>query len=328
MRFLPDDPLYQRTDECLRFLRELDRDSAGPGPGGSERFHIYWRGDFSRKQAFAIKSFLATQDLDRCELWLWLDADDGYHGHDRNPVLRPLLPFVQVRRFDPREQACDTPLERSPDVYDRWPARARADFLRCAVPYRYGGVYADADMMFLRDMRVLLDGTGLGGEFSYQWSDRPWACSAILRLHEGSDVARGLLERCADRGSCHPKSIFAFDEADDLPLLVLPCPVFDPLWIHADHRRRAGGREYDAAPFNRFWEFFRPFGWRFRPKPGIRSYRDFFPGAFTYHWHNCWNAPEHEDSYFGLFEQEFDAILRDRLGVDVASGRASLERVH
>ena len=41
----------------------------------------------------------------------------------------------------------------------------------------------------------------------------------------------------------------------------------------------------------------------------INSYKDFFPGIFTYHWHNMWKKEIHEDSYFGLFNKEFDSLL-------------------
>ena len=40
--------------------------------------------------------------------------------------------------------------------------------------------------------------------------------------------------------------------------------------------------------------------------------RDFFPGSFAYHWHNGWKEPEHEASYFGLFNREFDQRLAGR----------------
>jgi hypothetical protein len=119
-----------------------------------------------------------------------------------------------------------------------------------------------------------------------------------------------LLARCAAGGTCHPKHAFGFAENRDLDLLVLPCPFFDPLWPHYD-----GQDSYDAAPFSRFADFFRRFGWRFRRRTDIRSYQDFFPGAFAYHWHNFWGAKQYKRSYFGLFNADFDRILRDKLGI-------------
>jgi hypothetical protein len=63
-------------------------------------------------------------------------------------------------------------------------------------------------------------------------------------------------------------------------------------------------------------DFFRKFDFRFRRNPAVLSYRNFFPGAFAYQWHNYWNAREHIDSYFGIFNQEFDNILRERLAIE------------
>jgi hypothetical protein len=167
MKLLVDEPLYTRTEECLRFLRELGGGRDDGAERAPERYHLYWQGGLGLKQAFAVKSILATQDLASAELWLWLDAKRGHEGHAENPLLRPLLPFLRVRRFDPKVEA----------------------------------------------------------------------------------------------------------------------------------------RQFDDE---------------FRPKPTVRSYRDFFPGAFAYHWHNRWDVPEHEDSYFGLFNRELDGILRDKLGIEIA----------
>ena len=72
---------YSRTEYCLQFLRELDAETTKAGLQTVERYHMYWHGTFSSKQAFAVKSFLATQDLNNSELWLWLDSENGYAGY-------------------------------------------------------------------------------------------------------------------------------------------------------------------------------------------------------------------------------------------------------
>ena len=314
MKLLVDEPLYSRTEECLQFLRELGCGGAVAAPRTPERYHLYWRGGFGLKQSFAVKSFLATQDLASAELWLWLDAERGYEGHAENPLLRPPLPFLRVGRFDPEVEAHDTPLAKRLELYRMVDSRKRSDFFRLVALYKYGGTYVDMDTMFLRDMRVLLDDPYVPDEFCYRWSaDQPHGNSAVLRLRQGSDTARALMAASAERGSCDPRDVLRFAENRRLDLTVLPCVFFDPLWPHDDGKDR-----YVAAPFDRFEDFFRQFDDQFRPKPSVRSYRDFFPGAFAYHWHNLWGAPEHEDSYFGLFNRELDGILGDKLGIEVA----------
>jgi len=98
MRVLADGQFSRRTEECLQWLLQISAESPATVSGGCERCHLYWNGDFSLKQAFAVKSFLATQDLNSTELWLWLDDEGGYAGYEENPLLHPLLPYVQVRR--------------------------------------------------------------------------------------------------------------------------------------------------------------------------------------------------------------------------------------
>jgi glycosyl transferase-like sugar-binding protein len=308
MRFLPNERLYSRTDECLEWLSRIPV-ARHDGPAGArERCHLYWQGGFSAKQAFAVKSFLATQDLERSELWLWLDGADGHAGHEENPFLRPLLPHIQVRRFDPEAEARGTPVEGRSELYDDMSSTRRSNLFRFVVLFKHGGIYADIDTMFLRDVHDL---PSEADECCSRWSAHvEYANSAFLRLRQGSETARALLARSREIGSCRPRHLLRFDEGPGFDLLVLPCALFDPLWPHNDRKDR-----YRAAPFDRFEDFFRRFGWRFRRQAGIRSHRDFFPGAFAYHWHNFWDAPEQPDSYFGLFDREFDAILEDRLGV-------------
>jgi len=312
VKFLPDERLYYHTEDCLQFLRELNYQSESPTQKTPERFHIYWFGDFSAKQAFTVKSFLATQDLENSELWLWLDVENGYSGSEDNPFLKPFLNYLNVKRFDPNIEARNTPLEKISDTYDDVSPASRSDFFRHVVLYKYGGVYVDMDTMFLRDMSLLLRNKKFDYEFCYCWSAHlNYGNSAVLRLRQESEIGHNLLVRCREVGSCHPREVLRFEENVDLDLLVLPCQFFDPLWSHND-----GIDNYPMAPFRRFGDFFRGFGWTFRPKRNIRSYLDFCPGAFAYHWHNFWDAREREDSYFGLFNQGFDINLQDRLGIE------------
>lgn len=316
--FLADERLYSQTEYCLQFLRGLEGDVSNATPRTPERYHLYWYGAFSPKQAFTVKSFLATQDLKNSELWLWLDVKSGYTGYDKNPILLPFLPFLKVKCFDPEVEAQDTPLELRQELYRNKSLAGRSDFFRFVVLYKYGGIYIDMDVMFLRDMNTLLRNKLFQGEFCYHWASHRFGNSAILRLRQHSETAHKLLTRCSEANSCHPEKVLRFKDNTDLDLLVLPCPFFDPLWLHHDRRDN-----YKGAPFQGFMNFFRKFDGKFRRKPTIRSYRDFFPGAFTYHWHNYWKAHEYKDSYFGRFNREFDNILRDWLGISTRNPNRS-----
>ena len=313
MKFLPSKQLYSNTENCLRYLRELTVDTEYTVPRKAERYHMYWYGIFSSKQAFAIKSFLATQDLESSELWLWLDIENGHTGHQDNPLLQPFMNHIQVNCFDPKTESLNTPLENMSNLFTGVSPASRSDFSRHVILYNYGGVYVDMDTMFLRDMNSLLRNKLFDREFCYRWSaHQSYGNSAVLRIHQKSEVGFKLLVRCREVGSCHPRIVLRFEDNTDLDLTVLPCVFFDPLWPHHDHKDK-----YNSAPFNRFDDFFRKFDWNFTQNRNLRSYRDFFPGAFTYQWHNFWNAREYSESYFGVFNRELNNILHDKLGIDI-----------
>ena len=307
MRFLADERLYTETDYCLASLRAAtDR----PRAANRWRAHLYWHGRIGRKQALTIASFLATQDLTAAELCLWLDARDGYDGHAANPWLTPLLPHITVKAFDPRRDTRGTPLEGRADLYDQLPPVRHSNLVRSAVLFTHGGLYADMDVLFLRDFSALMRADS-PAEFCYRWSaDQPYANSAVLALGQNSPAAHALLARCREKGSCRPRDVLRFDDTPDLDLLVLPCPYFDPLWPIHDGRDRLS-----AAPFRRFEGFFRRFGWRVRRPPVPPTLDTFFPGAFAYHWHNGWEYREHDDSFFGALEHDVHGRLAMQQGV-------------
>jgi hypothetical protein len=187
--------------------------------------------------------------------------------------------------------------------------------MRLATLFKYGGVYLDLDMMLLRDLGELFSQPFMTEDFCYRWSAHlPYGNNAVLRFRQGSENAWKLMERAIELGTCNPTEVLQSEGAEDVALTVLPCAFFDPLWPHFDNQC-----PLDAAPFDTFDGFFRKFSWRFRPGPDADSYREFFPGAFAYHWHNQWEAREHERSYFGRFDQEFDAMLRIRQPLPAAA---------
>jgi hypothetical protein len=313
MRFLPDERLYWDADHCLSFLRGLKTTDPDDLPAG-ELYHFYWSGPFTTKQAFAVKSLLATQGS-RGEVILWLDAENGYPDHDENPILRSLAGEVSVRPFDPASDCIGTPLEGRTDLQQHPSPLERANLLRLATLFKYGGVYLDLDTMLIRDLGELFDQPFMTDDFCYRWSAHlPYGNNAVLRFRQGSQNAWKLMERAAEIGTCNPRQVLLFEGAEDVDLTVVPCAFFDPIWPHFDGRCRL-----EAAPFDTFDGFFRKFSWRFRPGPEGDSYREFFPGAFAYHWHNQWEAQEHERSYFGRFDREFDAMLSSRRPVTAAT---------
>jgi hypothetical protein len=306
MRLLDDERLYWDAGHCLRFLRELPAAGHRPPP---ELFHVYWQGTFSAKHAFSVRSILATQP-ERGEIILWLDPEDGYPEHRQNPHLRELASEISIRPFIPSRECRGTPLEGRTDLQQDPSPLERANLVRLVTLYKHGGIYLDLDTMLLRDLGELLTQPFMTEDFCYRWSAHlPYGNNAVLRFGRESENAWALMERSVQLGTCNPHQILRFEGAEDIDLTILPCAFFDPLWPHFDGRDRL-----ESAPFDDWSGFFRKFSWRFRPGPDARSYSDFFPGAFAYHWHNQWDAPEHERSYFGRFSREMEAELERASG--------------
>lgn len=259
-------------------------------------FHAYWHGTFGLKQAFSVKSFLCTQNQEHTELWLWLDAADGYSQIETNPYLQELKSRIKILSWNADDEIANTPLLKI-KKYINMPKNlaARGDDFRIISLYKYGGVYFDLDVMFLKDFTPLL----MGHEFVYAWEYQPYANSALLYLRKNSYITNYLAQKFLERKEAMPWVLFDYKDKKLANLRNYPCAFFDPLW----------GGYCEGMPFKEFADFFKRFDNGYEKEPHINSYKDFFPGAFAYHWHNKWDAKEFDDSYFGLFNCEFNKML-------------------
>ncbi len=306
MRFLEDSRLYTDSHYCLARLREWQPRPDSP-PLERIPVHFYWMGSFGAKQALSIKSFLATHNPASSECWLWVDTAEAVDAAHTNPHLAPLLPLVRVKHFRLEEETRGTPFEGQDWLRGKLTPAAISDIIRYAVLHNYGGLYADIDTLFLRDideLRACVDDV----DCAYQWSYIPRAASAYLRMRAGGPLIVDLMQAACAARTAHPDALFSFERKHPGDFLILPSSSFSPLWLRVDGKDNATG----PVPFNRFSGFFRRFGWFFRRDPKIRTSLDFFPGAYAYHWHNMWRVPEHADSYAGLLDAEFNDRLRAR----------------
>ena len=87
-------------------------------------------------------------------------------------------------------------------------------------------------------------------------------------------------------------------------ILIFPVAFFSPLWLFDDRKEKS-----EVAHFRNFEDFFRPFNWWFKGRRPIASYREFFPGAFTYHWHGLWSSPEVVNSFAGIVAKSLEGEL-------------------
>lgn len=174
----------------------------------------------------------------------------------------------------------------SADMYDKLSV-IMSDMARFILCHRYGGIYVDADTIFLRDWEELW---GWKGAFAYRWSYHDDYNTAVLRLRKGSALGHFLLRSAVKNGfDFHPFEISKYLKEARLNNLLtrLPDAMFDPAWLNMEGYQR----ERPPQPFfTAFVEFF------VTPlvdsgAPQALGFRGFFPGAYSYHFHNSWWTP-------------------------------------
>ncbi|KAF8636951.1 hypothetical protein AX17_003202 [Amanita inopinata Kibby_2008] len=131
------------------------------------RFHTYWRTDlqpFGPRQEWMLKSFFATQDLERTRLVLWSNGDQS-----QNEILRGYLhrypDQFELRVVDIPALAKGTELDGSELLRSRdSKAWVDGDLIRLLLLWNHGGVWVDMDSLLTRDLDPLLE-----HEFVTQW---------------------------------------------------------------------------------------------------------------------------------------------------------------
>ncbi|KAF8627348.1 hypothetical protein AX15_004418 [Amanita polypyramis BW_CC] len=161
-----------------------------PGTVWEERvpFHVYWRSDlraFGPRQELMLKSFVATQDMDRVKLVLWSNGD-----LTGNLILKSYLEEYpaqfEMRVVDIPSLARGTELEGSAllKVADS-KAWVDGDLIRLLLLWNYGGVWVDMDSLLTRDLEPLLE-----HEFVTQWDcyDKKYTAlnGALMRFRKHS----------------------------------------------------------------------------------------------------------------------------------------------
>jgi len=263
--------------------------------------HTFWQGEIDIKQIFCLKSFIGTQNMNTFEIWLWLD-ENSYKLALRNTELldfqKKCKNKIILKRWNVYFEIKNTPFEKI-TWYFKWERSLPyiADDFRIISLYKYGGLYFDMDIMFCKDLSSLI----IRNEFVYAWEKQPFANNAILFLRKDSHIANEIAKLMIKNKSSQPWSIFNYKNKSLSKLTVYPCSLFDPLW----------NGYIEGMPLHDFNDFFREFDNDFKKSDLIKSYKNFFPGIFAYHWHNMWENETYEDSYFGLFNKEFNSIVKN-----------------
>ena len=284
MRFLKDVKLY--TDH--EYFRKNFRWHGDTREPSALKYHCFWKGIMSELPLISLKSLLISQSPP-FEVWIWMTAEE-LKANRTSIDLFERVPNVRFREFSVEREVQNTSLEKYAkllkDGTSRNPTK-QSNGLRMLALSKYGGIYFDLDVLFLKDLRPLCN-----VEFCYQWSNRPFANNAIMHAFKGSPDIRFLLERGLKINSLRPAKLFRFAELKGRlnQWVVFPSFLFDPVWICNDLRKKQNNY------CNRVDDFFK--------KEIPIKLADFFPEAYAYHWHNRWKCPIRPNAIVGQLSIE------------------------
>uniref|UniRef100_A0A7S4BK97 Uncharacterized protein n=1 Tax=Chrysotila carterae TaxID=13221 RepID=A0A7S4BK97_CHRCT len=294
--------------------------------------HTYWYGPFGSRPALGVKSVLVTQDSNRFQPVVWVDAHAYRQGGESvASISADLLELenhgAKVRYFHYAREVIGTPLEGKWDnIYEQdpkrrwWPAlRTASDVVRYILLYKYGGLWIDADVMLLKRIEVLMP-----FEFAYPWSKRPplgkpenhTLNGAMLRLFANSRAATDMISRVASEHI--PFGLWGLtpmrDDTRHEDLYIVDVDRFDPLWKHETYfgtpTRNVlihGDKVLnETRPETTRFDWFLMSNSTVR-RAGLQTIVD--AGALAYHWHNRWELNAQLGSAHRLFEDFFDCAL-------------------
>ena len=273
-------------------------------------FTTYKGQALNEKVVFALQSALVTQRNTAIILWtehFSLDtitkqvnklARDFACGAGTTIEVRLLTELRQQLELSTdaviNKNHCALPAEGS--------AVANSDLFRFLVLFFYGGIYVDADTLFLKDLGPFHGLSfafkwGGGGDPGPNWYTHPMVAgfnTAVMGLPRGSPIpAKIAKDRCTP-ASFHPTEIArklacADPDTECIGFAMMPTFLFDPIQSYhvGDHKFRDISK---AHPGNMEGFFDRP--------SLFKDVDNVFPGAFLYHWHNRWHLKTHPESVY------------------------------
>jgi hypothetical protein len=282
-------------------------------------FHVFWRGMITDKLALQMKSFIYTQPLACSKLYVWLQNSDT--DIEANPFAGELYKKfpknIEFKRWDTEEQL------NSDDLYKGWGkimsnqrSVTFSDLVRFVVLNRYGGMYMDGDVLFLRDMRPLYHSNI---DFSYKWSFKTEYNTAVLRLHKNGTTSRKIISQAMlNNMNFHPFQIKKYlltntTASYNSQLYMYSIALFDPLWLKNDHKQQnilvPNLRGMDDVWDPNFIQNEFPGNLSDVSPLELRKIDNFFRGAFAYHWHNNWVRELHPTCWMGVMNTAYDSFI-------------------
>ena len=183
---------------CLKHLSKYEIQMHGFTDKSAAKLlhHTFWRlnenkGHHLRVLILQILSFLATQDLETVIFIIWIQ--NNFTLNTENTIKNRFSSYFDKRIIQLRilnlTDLCSVGLYKK--YYDECLSSnnknsiAFSDFIRFLVLYKYGGIYTDGDVFYLRDMRPFWN-----KNFVHRWSFTENYNTAImgLRLNHSQSI--------------------------------------------------------------------------------------------------------------------------------------------
>jgi len=296
--------LYQDFESCQEFLGNLS-DCSCEYPDEVTNFHVYTEVR-NEKELECIKSFLATQNLEKTKLIVWSD-----YSIEDNPRIQPYKKYLDLRVWNAVEEAKGTIIENEIEKLTSEDNLhyLQSDLLRLLALHKYGGIWADMDIIFLRDWKCILD-----QEYMYQWGSETdfaneGACATVLSLKKESEFSYELLKELKvmptiTRSTIWGKDLFASLWRRGYRYTIFPSPFFNTEWLITKSPRRT--KEEARKLRNDIGE-----SW-FTDNTHGKDY--LYLESFGWHWHNSSHKhlPIVEGSKFDTLRQITNMRLKER----------------
>jgi hypothetical protein len=295
---------YRDYREGLQYLRDLD-EGEYEYPENQPIFHVY--SEFKTpKELMALKSYLATQNLEKTKLIVWSDYDISDQEN-----IQPYKDLVDLRVYRAEDLAKDTPLENSKIHFslrgdqNHW---MHSGIMRFLALYKFGGIYYDMDIILLRDFKPMLN-----QDFAYQWGgatdfskerrdlpDCHGPCAALVGARHKSEF----IEECMQRllvtppsgGTCYDEDMLSYVYRKT-KFTVFPSSFFDTQWlmskVSVEDSIKAEDEMFDIP---------------------VEDESRLFLEAFAWHWHNSSNKNKTpvKDSKFYTLEHLTNQRLKEK----------------
>ena len=217
--------LYKDYEKCHEFLKTI-KDENYSYPEEITNFHVYTEVK-NEKELECIKSFFATQNLEKTRLIIWSD----YSIEDLE-CLKPFKQYITFKVYDPIEEAKGTVLENQVQKLLAKDGKhyLQSDLLRILACHKYGGIWIDMDIILLRDFKPLLD-----QEYMYQWGSElnyeiEGACATVLSVKAKSEFSNYLINEILNMPIIYATTIWGKDMFAKIyrkyKFNILPSPFF------------------------------------------------------------------------------------------------------